>query len=479
MAIRIGNKEFSPEAVQDMIDAGLLGAGAKHDTSASTPNATPPHGPFPGNSAQFGIFSDAGVRPGMWNATARVRGVGQHIPMEKSVYMNELIDVATGVTAGSGNNVTSACAVGPKPGQLKKAQIAATFGIVHISTKIFDITQAGMRRNRADIDRQTFNNAAATNPWLPQVPGIDGAQFVNSTLRAELFALGIELERNIGQVHFLGIAGTENNTYRGVARQWNGLDRLVRTGWQDASSGVAVPRLDAAVTPFNASISGNDASGRSVIRAVNETFYGQDDFLDQLGIVPSFALVMRADLFRELAAVWACGFSTDRCAGSAGNPVQRDAMVTYQAFLNMLRGRYLTLEGMDIPVIIDDSIPRDTLGNNYFKSDIYGLALSGNGIPTLYGEYFDMDNADANEIATAFGIQDGTTTTVNNGMYRVFKRVTGGCVEYDFFARPRLITDAPFMHFRIDDVFYNSFVSNNDPIPGFSYYKNGGLTYAG
>lgn len=475
MAIRIGSKEFSPEAVQDMIDAGIL-SGAKHDTSSSAPNATPTHGPFPGNNAQFGIFSDAGVRPGMWNATMRARGIGQRIPMEKSIYMNELIDVATGVTAGSGNNVTSACVVGPKPGQLKKAQIAATFGILHISTKIFDITQAGMRRNRADIDRQVFNNAAANNPWLPQVPGIDGAGVVNSTLRAELFALGVELERNVGQVNFLGVSGVENNTYRGVARQWNGLDRLVRTGWQDVNS-TLVPRLDASVTAFNAPISGNDANGRSVIRAVNETFYGQDDFLDQLGITPSFALVMRADLFRELAAVWACGFATDRCTGSAGNPVQRDAMVTYQAFLSMLRGRYLTLEGIDIPVFIDDSIPRETLGNNYYKSDIYGLALSGNGIPTLYGEYFDMDNADANEIATAFGIQDGTTTTVNNGMYRVFKRVTGGCVEYDFFARPRLITDAPFMHFRVDDVFYNSFVKGADPIPGFSYYANGGVTY--
>ena len=477
MAIQIGGKSFDEATVQNMIDAGLLGTGAKHDTSSATPNAAPTHGPYPGDNTKFGIFSGAGVRPGMWNATMRVRGLSQYIPMYPTVIQQELIDVATGVTVGSGNNVTSACAVGPKPGQLKKAQIAASFGIVHISTKIFDLTQAGMRRNRADIDREVFNNAALNNPWLPQIPGIDGAGILNSTLRAEMFALGVELERNVGQVHFLGVAGTEDNTYRGVARQWNGLDRLVRTGWTDVNTGQAVPRLDAAVTAFNAPISGTDANGLSIVRAVNETFYKQDDDLDQLGITPSFALLMRADQFRELAAIWACGFSTDRCTGSAGNPVQRDAMVTYQLFLNMLRGRFLTLEGMDIPVIIDDSIPRQTLGNNYYKSDIYGLALSGNGIPTLYGEYFNMDNSDANEIAAAFGIQDGTTTTVNGGMYRVFKRVTGGCVEYDFFARPRLITDAPFMHFRIDDVFYNSFVKGTDPLPGFSHYLNGGVTY--
>lgn len=475
--INIGGKQFEESQVQALIDAGMLSSGAKHDTSSSTPNAAPTHGPFPGNNAQFGIFSGAGVRPGMFNATARVLGFGGQIPMERTLFYNELIDVATGVTAGSGNNQTSACAVGPKPGSLKKAQITASFGMVHESTKIFDLTQTGMRRNRADIDRMFYNNALNQNVWLPAIPGIDGDGIVNSTLRSEMYALGIDLERNIGQVHIKGVSGTQDNTYRGVATQWNGLDAFIKEGWTDAVTGLAVPRLDSLVSIYNAALTGTDANGRSILRAINEAYYSQKDLARRLGIDTVYGLVMRPELFRELAAVWACGFATDRCTGSAGNPVQRDGMATYNAFLTMLRGSFLTLEGEDVPVIVDDSIPRDVLGNNYYKSDIYGVCFSGNGIPVIYGEYFDMANSDANEVATAFGIADGTTTTLNNGMYRVFKRVTGGCVEYDFVSRPRLISDAPFLHFRVDDVWYNSYIRQTDPIPGFSYYANGGATY--
>lgn len=478
MTLRIGGKEFSDEQVQVMLDAGLL-SGAKHDTSSSTPNASPTHGPFPGDNTKFGIFSGPGVRPGIWNATPRVRSVGQFIPMEKTLMMNELIDVATGVTAGSGNNQTSACAVGPKPGQLKKMQIAATFGMIHMSTKIFDISQAGMRRNRADIDRQFFNDNTFANPWLPQVPGMDGVGMVNSTLRSEMFALAVELERNVGQVHFTGVAAVEDNTFRGVARQWNGLDALVKTGWRDNVSTLLTPMADSAVSSFNTNVDGSDSNGRGINQALGETYFGQVDFLSRIGVAADFALTMRADLFREIAFVWACNFANNRCLSTqAGSPVLRDAESIRRLSIDMLQNMYLPMEGVNVPVIFDDSIPRDTLGNNYFKSDIYGLALRGNGIPTLYGEYFDMANSDANEIATQFGLSDGTTTTINDGMYRVFKRVTGGCIEYDFIARPRLITDAPFMHFRLDDVAYHTYYRQTDAIPSQSYYRNGGQTYS-
>ncbi len=89
-----------------------------------------------------------------------------------------------------------------------------------------------------------------------------------------------------------------------------------------------------------------------------------------------------------------------------------------------------------------------------------------------------MNNSEASSIVNFAGMGDSTTTTVNNGMYRVFKRVTGGCVEYDFYARPRLISDAPFMHFRLDDVFYKSAFNQHDAVPGASYYSNGGRSYA-
>lgn len=478
--MNIGGKEFSPEVVQSMLDAGILTTGAKHDTSSATPSAAPLHGPYPGNPAQFGIFSNAGGRPGVWNATPRVRSFAAAIPMFPTLILQELIDIATGVTAGSGNNQTSACVVGPKPGALKAARIAATFGIIHESTKIFDVTQAGMRRNRADVDRELYNSARTMNSWLPEVPGIDGAGQLNSVLRAEMLALGVDLERNVSQVHFKGIAGTEDNTYRGVARQWNGLDALIKTGYTDLETGVAAPAADSTVVSFNAEADGGtDTFSRTLVGALIDTYYAQVDYLRRIGIEPDFALVMRPDLFRAIAAVWSCSYATTRClSSSAGVPVVRDAVSIRAEYEQMLNGLYLPMEGTNVPVLLDDSIARDTLGNGHYKSDIYGVALRGNGRPVIYGEFFDMNNPEAMEVVNFTGMTDASTTTINNGMYRVFKRVTGGCVEYDFYARPRLIVDSPFMHFRFDDVRYRSAFNQHDAVPGMSYYSNGGRSYS-
>ena len=480
MAIQIGGKSFDEATVQNMIDAGLLGTGAKHDTSSATPNAAPLHGSYPGNANQFGVFANPGGRPGVWNATPRVRSFAAAIPMYPTVIQQELIDVATGVTAGTGSNQTSACVVGPKPGVLKAMRIAATFGIIHESTKIFDVTQAGMRRNHADVDRELYNSARVQNAWLPDVPGIDGQGTFNSVLRAELMALGVDLERNVSQVHFLGSAGTENDTYRGVARQWNGLDQLIKTGYTDLVTGVAAPAADSTVVAFNAELDGGtDGFSRTFIAALIDTYYAQVDYLRRIGIEPDFALVMRPDLFRAIAQVWSCSYATTRClSSSAGVPVTRDAVSIRAEYEQMLNGMYLPMEGTNVPVIVDDSIARDTLANGHYKSDIYGVALRGNGRPVIYGEYFDMNNPEAMEIVNFAGMTDASTLTANNGMYRVFKRVTGSCVEFDFFARPRLITDAPFMHFRVDDIRYKSAFNQRDAVPGMSYYANGGRSYS-
>lgn len=481
MMVAIEGKDYSDAELQVLAKAGVLNIGQKHDTSSATPSASPLHGPYPGNTTQYGIFANPGGRPGIWNATPRVRSFARAIPMFKTLIQQELIDVATGVTIGSGTNQTSACVVGPKPGALKAMRMTAAFGIIHESTKIFDVTQAGMRRNRADVDREFFNSARVENNWIPDVPGIDGQGTVNSVLRAEMLALGIELERNISRVHFLGVAGTESNDYLGVARQWAGLDALIKTGYADSVTGVAAPAADSTVVSFNAEADGGtDSFGRGLIAALIDTYYSMVDYLSRIGVTPDYALVMRPDLFRAIAQIWSCSYATTRCLSTqAGTPVLRDAVSIRAEYEQMLAGQYLPMEGTNVPVLLDDSIAREGVGQGHYKSDIYGVALRGNGRPVIYGEYFDMDNPEAMEVVNFMGMaNEGSTTTLNGGMYRVFKRVTGGCVEYDFYARPRLITDAPFMHFRLDDIRYRSAFNQHDALPGMSWYANGGRSYS-
>lgn len=477
--VKIGGKEFPVNVVQDMIDAGLIDVGAKHDTSSTTPTGQPMHGTYPGSSTQYGPFASAGARPGMFSAAARVRSLSRVIPLKKSVFRTEIIDILTGVTAGSGNNVTNACAVGPKHGDLKTCRQTYTFGAIHMSTRIVDITQVGKYLNRADVPRDIWNRASVENPWLPQFPGIDGLSNTASQFRANMFAFGVNLEWAISPVMFQGVAGTQNNTYRGVATQWNGLDQYYKTGYTDPT-GLVCSALDSDVVAFNASIGGTDGFGRTLIEALTDMVFGRYEKARKLGMGDvTWAFVMRSDAFRAAAERIACTYGIYRCSdGAAGTPVPRNAAEIAAFRDEMAEGEFLILaDGTRVPVIIDDTIPRDVLSNNTYKSDIYFSPLSWAGRDLLYAEYFDQGNPQAMEFANAFGMGADDSKVLNDGMYRVFKYQTGGCLEFDFWGEVRIIQDAPFLAARLDDIQYTSYYKQTDPIPGMSYYSDGGVSY--
>lgn len=474
VAIRIGAKEFSPEVVQDMIDAGLLGAGAKHDTSSATPSAQALHGPFPGDNTKFGPFSGAGVRPGMIGTLARANTIMRAIPFRQSLNYNELYEIMTGVTDATGTNSTSACATAPKAGDLKVMRQVMNFGIIQMGTKVDDVTQAGMRKDYADVDRMLWNTAVGESPLIPQVPGVDGDGLLQSRLRSSFYTLGVGIERAASQVAWVGSAGTEDNTYLGVARQWAGLENQVKTGYTDSVTGLAAQAVDSAIFNFNAAITG---ASSAFVTSLTDLVYSLIARAEALQIPDvRWALVMRPELFREAAKQVAADLPTYVSGGASTSPMNREGEAVYRNFVSMFNNNYLTIEGQNIEVILDNTIPRQTLGNNSYKSNIYMLPLSGLGQSLLYAQYFDMGNPVAEELVNGFGIE-GESRVVNGGLYRVFKRVTKGCVEYDVFARLRVILEAPFLAGRLDNVWYTSSIKGRDPIPGMSYAVNGGVTY--
>lgn len=479
VAIVINNKEFSPDELAVLAKAGVLNIGEKHDTSSTTATAQPLHGVYPNNANQFGLLTGAGARPGMYNLTARTRTIGRVIPLRKSQYLKEIIDVQTGVLAGSGNNQANACVIGPQSGGLKTARLTYQYGSIHLATQVVDITKVGQYLNRADVDREMWNFGSVDNPWLPQFPGIAGdMSMYGSQFRSNMYAFGVNLEWAIAPVHFAGVQGTANNTYRGVPVQWDGLDQQIKTGYTDAS-GYAASSLDSDVVSFNKDIGGTDAFGRTIVEAMTDTYFGRKERARALGmnnVVWAFA--MRPDQFRSLTEVWACTYGVYRCTSSnAGQPLLRDPGQIAAFRDQMFQGEYLLIDGDRVPVVLDDSIPRDVLANNTYKADIYLIPLAWDGRQLLYAEYFDQANPQAMEFAQAPGFNAADTITLNDGLYRVFRYQTGACLQYDFWGQVRIIQDAPFLAARIDDVWYTSFYKQTDPIPGMSYYTDGGVSY--
>lgn len=59
MTFHVGSLTLTRVQVQALLDAAVSETRQKDDTSSPTPDATPTHGAFPGNNAQYGIFSNA------------------------------------------------------------------------------------------------------------------------------------------------------------------------------------------------------------------------------------------------------------------------------------------------------------------------------------------------------------------------------------------------------------------------------------
>lgn len=476
--IKIADKEFTEAEIETLAKAGLLQLGQKNDPASATLTGQALQGPFQGSSTQFGVFSYPGVRPERFSALPRPDSWWSVIPIERSQYTNEIIEIVTGQTDGSGNNASGFCGDPPVYGGLKTCQQTYTFGDFYAKTTLNAGALTGQLRNRADVPANILNTAPnSRNPFIPDI--MYRLDDTRSVLQGELFKFGVGMERATELVGIQGVAGTASNTYRGWFTQFAGIDRQIKTGYTDAVSGYACQAADSAVVAYNAAIDGtnSDGSGRTFVETVTETYRAMKKRAEQAGMGGTqWVILMRSEQFQRATDVWACQYAINRCSSSnAGVPVNRDGMAVQSLRLEMMRGQYLWIDGEQVPVVFSEGIPNPATANNTYNADIYIVPVNWMGRPLIRAEYFPMDNQYTQEWMNAFGIQ--TVSTLNNGMFLVGYRSTGLCLEWHFQARMRLILETPFLAARVDDVQYTYFEPTRESFPGASRYVNGGISY--
>src|SRR5260221_112102 len=109
MAINIQGKNYEDHELAVLAKAGVLQIGQKNDPASATLTGQALQGPFQGSSSQFGLFSYPGVRPDRFSAMARPDSWWNVIPLVRSEYHNEILEIMTGQLAGTGNNATGFC----------------------------------------------------------------------------------------------------------------------------------------------------------------------------------------------------------------------------------------------------------------------------------------------------------------------------------------------------------------------------------
>jgi hypothetical protein len=453
-----------------------LGLTQKNDPASTTITASPPYAPFPGNEAQFGMFTQAGVRPQRWSTVptphslASILGAG-----EPSIYWQELLEVMTGVTADSGTNATGWCGNPPTVGQGKVCEQVYKWGKSYVKTDLNALPDVGQFKDRSVLPAEILNPPVdRRNPFVPDLfYQWDGGP---RQLQYELWRIGKSLEKSWELVAITGDdTQASASTEHGWITEFDGLDGQIKTGYTDNPTGLACPAMDSIVKSFNAEIDETDANGDNIVQAVTDVVWAAKDRASEFGMPGALhAIVMRKEQFRALTEVWACNYATYRCSGSASLPVNQDANETNRLRLEMMRGQYLLVDNEQVPVVFSEGVTREGVGANHFKADMYVVPVSWEGLRLLRLEYFPMDNAELREFAS---FVDDDIVTLNNGLFIAGVRSTGLCKEYHFGAKMRLILETPFLAGRIDDVRFTFRADIRNAMPGDTYnYADGGVT---
>lgn len=437
-----------------------------------------------------GLFNTPGLDPNIvttyippWGLENFLERAGH---VRTSVYDNPIFGIITGQTQYSGEQPTAGCDENvPTPGNLKLCQTTWGFGEMTMKSAPIELDKLGKLINRGSpIDLNLLNN-----PFASEMASQLAPQNVNDFFRSTVAKATLELANDFKRVYAPLIwDGNPVNTAgsTGGYKEFNGLNRIVNTGYQDVISQQACAAADSLVMDFNKGIVQNDPAG--IVRMFVETYRNQQYLAEQtqFGQV-NFAWVMRKQLFLALTEVWPCAYYTFRCytAAPAGSNATAFVESTTQAALrdSMRTGQYLLIDGVQVPVIIDNTLAEDNAGNGNFQSNAYLLPLSAPGKfgdtagQLLYMEYFDY--------RAQYGAQSGFQAMGPDNVYKVsgdgrFIAVllspTAFCRQVMMRTSKRIILRTPFLAARIDNIWYNVYIHERDWQPGTSFFVNGGST---
>ena len=494
--LQIKGIDFTERQIVAMDQAGILerltGVKVKdiktknNPASAALTSTGALQGPLQGNEALGGAFSAPGVRPQRFSAVQRPRSFARLLKPKPSEYNQEILEIMTAATDGSGANATGFCDNPPVPGNLTTCRQSFFFGAWYEKIELNSVPQLGQLRNRAEVPGQILNAGPQANPLIPDL--MYRILDTRSQLQYELYNLGMDKARKLEQVLITGDPNKSSATaQRGFIKEFLGIDGQIKKGYADPS-GALCPALDSITENFNGNNLGTTVGGgdpRTITSVISDIYYAASDRAEYTGFEGAgggnelgWSFVMRKEMFRALTDYYANTYATSRFQAntlSAGTPLVQDANRANDLREEMLRGMYLIIEGIPVPVFFSDGIPLTYLGNQTWEGDLYLAPVSWNGMPLINLEYFNMANEYAVEYTGFVNADD--QRVLNNGMYRVGYRSTGLCKEYHFADRMRLIMEVPFLCARIDNLSFSYYAQTRGAYPGQSFYAGGGASF--
>lgn len=443
-----------------------------------------PSGPY--MHGPNGLFGVAGLERDVIATRVQPMGLASALPARGSVSMRPLFPYITGFQAATGTNANAICDDPKTAGAIKNCFQTADFGRYSFQTREFEVNRVGQRTNRGEFDDLMLVNS----PLVSDLGGITtpssaaGAKFsLAREMLMRMVEVGVQFQNTLIRQVYTG--NPANNTAGGGYQEFPGLDMLIGTNKIDAITGSPCPSLHSDIKPFGyrrVEVNGGAdiVNNLTYMMRILKHNASRMNFGDT-----TWAIVMRETLFYELTAVWPCAYMTYRCETQPNTQTQLivDSNDHLQMRDAMRNGRYLTIDGIDYPVILDDGIVEEnradssSIGITCFASDIYVVPLTiRNGtMAATFWEYFNYSEADGTMQAIRDGGWDNSFWT-DGGRYLWHRKPPiNWCVQMLAKVEPRLILLTPHLAGRITDVQYCPLQHTRDSIIGDDYFVDGGV----
>ena len=445
----------------------LAGNQVQQKAISGAPNAQLVFGPN-------GFFSNFGLEDTVINASISPRGMSGMIPASPTVYLTPIYPFLTGFENDGAAEPDGPCDDAPG-GVLEVCHQTAAFGRVARSSKEMEVnTLMQVLNNKLTTDLRLLGDVIGEGHQLLTQEGMPQGGWLNSVVKSQLVIIGIEFQRWLTRMLFQG--NPVNNTNGGYA-EFPGLEILVSTGKVDAFSNVACPALDSDIKDFGF----NDVGGASpsIVTYLSMMMQYLTHNAERMSLDPvNWVIAMRPQLFFELTAVWPCQYLTDRCANNlGGNPVIINDGNNVAMRDEMRRGKYLWINGLQIPIVTDDGIFEDNNATNanldpgQFASDIYILPLTAKGMRTLYWEFLDYSKAQGDLSVLR---NKGQFWVTDGGRYMWAMQNLNYCFKFQGKIEPRVVLRTPQLAGRLENVMYQPLQHLREPFQSSPYFEKGG-----
>lgn len=434
----------------------------KHTVPSGTPSGPLVHGPG-------GLFGVEGLERDVISSRLTPMGLASQLPAVGSITEYPLYAYISGRNQASGSQPESDCGNAPEAGNLLTCFQTAQFGIYQFRTRELNINSVGRIVNAGETTDLRYVNdplAAQLGRIFPQVDNSDVALRLGREVLMRLVEVGFEFQEELSKQIYTGT---------GTGNEFPGLEVLVSETHYDAKTGTSCTSLASDVRDFG-DVSISDAAGSSAIVTQLVSMYRfAKHSAKRMRLAPvQFAFVMQEQAFHEIADIWPCAYLTSRCgiSNTSGRVfVNADEQVRLR--IEMRQGEYLLIDDEPVPVITDDFLPEDDLGESVFSSDIYLLPLSiQGGRQTLYWEYIDYSR-------TALqAVRDGRLTDTfwtDRGQYLWVKQPPQNwCTVWQAKIEPRVRLEVPQVAGRLQNVAYSASKHYRSADPASAYYESAG-----